>query len=115
MEIKIFRVGCTRFYCQMENLNDLVNEHLVVVQRIQVLLLPISINCVCFDVKTWVAFILDVYLLEKKMVFEYRINSNQNIDGQFTSSQVGFAEFNNTADNRANIGGTIIGAPIVGQ
>ena len=31
------------------------------------------------------------------------------------SSQVGFAEFNNTADNRANIGGTIIGAPIVGQ
>ena len=29
--------------------------------------------------------------------------------------QVGFAEFNNTADNRANIGGTIIGAPIVGQ
>ena len=33
----------------------------------------------------------------------------------FLSSQVGFAEFNNTADNRANIGGTIIGAPIVGQ
>ena len=31
------------------------------------------------------------------------------------SPQVGFAEFNNTADNRANIGGTIIGAPIVGQ
>ena len=30
-------------------------------------------------------------------------------------SQVGFAEFNNTADNRANIGGTIIGAPLVGQ
>ena len=30
-------------------------------------------------------------------------------------SQVGFAEFNNTADNRTNIGGTIIGAPIVGQ
>ena len=30
-------------------------------------------------------------------------------------AQVGFAEFNNTADNRANIGGTIIGAPIVGQ
>ena len=29
--------------------------------------------------------------------------------------QVGFAEFNNTADNRANIGGTIIGAPIAGQ
>ena len=33
----------------------------------------------------------------------------------FVTSQVGFAEFNNTADNRANIGGTIIGAPIVGQ
>ena len=32
-----------------------------------------------------------------------------------SASQVGFAEFNNTADNRANIGGTIIGAPIVGQ
>ena len=31
------------------------------------------------------------------------------------TTQVGFAEFNNTADNRANIGGTIIGAPIVGQ
>ena len=30
-------------------------------------------------------------------------------------TKVGFAEFNNTADNRANIGGTIIGAPIVGQ
>ena len=30
-------------------------------------------------------------------------------------AQVGFAESNNTADNRANIGGTIIGAPIVGQ
>ena len=34
---------------------------------------------------------------------------------RFYPSQVGFAEFNNTADNRANIGGTIIGAPIVGQ
>ena len=33
----------------------------------------------------------------------------------FLVTQVGFAEFNNTADNRANIGGTIIGAPIVGQ
>ena len=33
----------------------------------------------------------------------------------FVITQVGFAEFNNTADNRANIGGTIIGAPIVGQ
>ena len=36
-------------------------------------------------------------------------------DPYHISSQVGFAEFNNTADNRANIGGTIIGAPIVGQ
>ena len=27
--------------------------------------------------------------------------------------QVGFAELKKTADNRANIGGTIIGAPIV--
>ena len=31
------------------------------------------------------------------------------------SSQVGFSELKETADNRANIGGTIIGAPIVGQ
>ena len=30
-------------------------------------------------------------------------------------SQVGFAELKKTADDRANIGGTIIGAPIVGQ
>ena len=30
-------------------------------------------------------------------------------------SQVGFAELKETADDRANIGGTIIGAPIVGQ
>ena len=29
--------------------------------------------------------------------------------------QVGFAELKETADDRANIGGTIIGAPIVGQ
>ena len=51
-----------------------------------------------------------------------RINTTMNSDKnrkkliqiKFTS-QVGFAEFNNTADNRANIGGTIIGAPIVGQ
>ena len=33
--------------------------------------------------------------------------------GDFT--QVGFAELKETADYRANIGGTIIGAPIVGQ
>ena len=30
-------------------------------------------------------------------------------------SQVGFAELKEMADNRANIGDTIIGAPIVGQ
>ena len=30
-------------------------------------------------------------------------------------TQVGFAELKKTADNRVNIGGTIIGAPIVGQ
>ena len=34
---------------------------------------------------------------------------------QDNSSQVGFAELKETADDRANIGGTIIGAPIVGQ
>ena len=39
--------------------------------------------------------------------------NTQNNNESYT--QVGFAEFNNTADNRANIGGTIIGAPIVGQ
>ena len=38
-----------------------------------------------------------------------------NIRRRETTTQVGFAEFNNTADNRANMGGTIIGAPIVGQ
>ena len=31
------------------------------------------------------------------------------------TSQVGFAELKKTADDRANIGGIIIGAPIVGQ
>ena len=30
-------------------------------------------------------------------------------------TQVGFAELKKTADNQANIGGNIIGAPIVGQ
>ena len=30
-------------------------------------------------------------------------------------AQIEFAELKKTADNRANIGGTIIGAPIVGQ
>ena len=30
-------------------------------------------------------------------------------------TQVGFAELKETADDQANIGGTIIGAPIVGQ
>ena len=41
---KSFTLRCTRFYCRMENLNDLVKEHLVVVKRIQVLLSPILIN-----------------------------------------------------------------------
>ena len=45
---------------------------------------------------------------EKKILASWRF-ANQ------SGTQVGFAEFNNTADNRANIGGTIIGAPIVGQ
>ena len=31
------------------------------------------------------------------------------------TSQVGFAELKETADDRANIGGTIIAAPIIGQ
>ena len=31
------------------------------------------------------------------------------------TTQVGFAELKETADDRTNIGGTIIGAPIVGQ
>ena len=30
-------------------------------------------------------------------------------------AQTGFAELKETADDRVNIGGTIIGAPIVGQ
>ena len=48
-------------------------------------------------------FLRLTFILETRFVFKIR------------SSHVGFAEFNNTADNRANIGGTIIGAPIVGQ
>ena len=43
------------------------------------------------------------------------LHSRQMFHRSGLQSQVGFAEFNNTADNRANIGGTIIGAPIVGQ
>ena len=37
-ENKIFRVALYSVYRWMENLNDLVKEHLVVVKRIQVLL-----------------------------------------------------------------------------
>ena len=33
----------------------------------------------------------------------------------YPTTQVGFAELKETTDDRANIGGTIIGAPIVGQ
>ena len=33
----------------------------------------------------------------------------------WSESQVGFAELKETADDRVNIGGTIIGAPIIGQ
>ena len=33
----------------------------------------------------------------------------------YPTTQVGFAELKETADDRANIEGTIIGAPIVGQ
>ena len=46
--------------------------------------------------------------MRKKSIFS-------NYKGFSLLTQVGFAEFNNTADNRANIGGTIIGAPIVCQ
>ena len=34
---------------------------------------------------------------------------------RYCVTQVEFAELKETADDRANIGGTIIGAPIVGQ
>ena len=40
---------------------------------------------------------------------EYFFSSNN------SRAQVGFAELKETADNRANNGGTIIGAPIAGQ
>ena len=40
---------------------------------------------------------------------------NNFIDIFSLESQVGFAELKETADDRANIGGTIIGAPIAGQ
>ena len=36
-------------------------------------------------------------------------------DGGRATSQVGFAKLKETADDRANIGGTIIGAPIICQ
>ena len=44
MKKKSSTLRCTRFYCRMENLNDLVKEHLVVVKRMQVLLSLILIN-----------------------------------------------------------------------
>ena len=46
--------------------------------------------------------------MPKKIIFYCR--------GLFTiGNQVGFAELKETADDRANIGGTIVGAPIIGQ
>ena len=51
---------------------------------------------------------------EKNSIFRYK-RRKRRFGALLVSTQVGFAEFNNTADNRANIGGTIIGAPIVGQ
>ena len=50
-----------------------------------------------------------------KNLLERRTGHILDVSMNANSSQVGFAEFTNTADNRANIGGTIIGAPIVGQ
>ena len=51
-----------------------------------------------------------------KLITIFRLSVHiHNIFIEKKVSQVGFAEFDNTADNRANIGGTIIGAPIVGQ
>ena len=42
-------------------------------------------------------------------------NPKRYIWNKDTTTQVGFAELKETADNRANIGGTIIGAKIIGQ
>ena len=47
--------------------------------------------------------------------FARALGTEMQASGVNYDTQVGFAEFNNTADNRANISGTIIGAPIVGQ
>ena len=55
------------------------------------------------------AFILPSFL--KKLMHFCNIQVMENS----RAAQVGFAELKKTADNRANIGGTIIGAPIVGQ
>ena len=54
-------------------------------------------------------------LIVRLNIKDYKIVCINLIYLKFVLSQVGFAESNNTADNRANIGGTIIGAPIVGQ
>ena len=37
MKKKFSPLRFTRFYCRMENLNDLIKEHIVVVKRIQVI------------------------------------------------------------------------------
>ena len=53
-------------------------------------------------------FCIYVFFLVKEAFFS---RNKKNRD--FT--QVGFAELKETVDDRANIGGTIIGAPIIGQ
>ena len=46
-------------------------------------------------------------------MLDNKVSSKGNV--YYPIPQVGFAELKETADDRANIGGTIIGAPIVGQ
>ena len=48
----------------------------------------------------------------------FKENTQRNFEGRYIvrlPSQVGFAELKETAHDQANIGGTIIGAPIVSQ
>ena len=51
----------------------------------------------------------------RKKIPSRKKNAGKKVRGKKVPAQVGFAELKKTADNRANIGGSIIGAPIVGQ
>ena len=69
-----------------------------------------------FKFNFWSAILVRPFFISRCWIHRFIIKHIKNRWKKYQpTSQVGFAEFNNTADNRANIGGTIIGAPIVGQ